>query len=243
MREIGPKNGGDHDGAQIRGASSSPKSNVIIRVATDFWRFRATLDALGRRQLPYAASLALNQAARTARDDVTRALPAIFSAKGAAPTPFTMNAIGTTVARKSNLRVEIFVKRQQARYLAIEETGGVRVRAPGSPVLAPVDVERNVYGNIPRGLLRKLLEEPDTYFLARIRGVYGLWQRVAGPGRQSQHVLRSARGLRLLVAFRERAVYHPRFGFSERVRASVEASFGPALEAGMAKAIATAIRR
>ena len=217
---------------------------MIISVKTDFQKFRRTLDTLGRQQLPYAASLALNQTARTAREDVTRALPAIFSTKGYQSVPFTMRAIGTTMARKSNLRVEIFVKRQQAKYLAIEETGGLRVRAPGAPVLTPVDVDvAATHGNIPRGLLRKLLEEPETYFLARIRGVYGLWERVSGPGRQSTHVLRSARGLRLLVAFRERAIYRPRFGFGERVRVSAEANFVPALEVGMAKAIATAIRR
>jgi hypothetical protein len=57
-----------------------------------------------------------------------------------------------------------------------------------------------------------------------------------------RHALRSGRGLRLLVAFREHATYRPRFRFGSHVRASVEANFLPALEAGMRKAIATSIR-
>ena len=212
----------------------------LILVKTDFAKFRRTLDQLGREQLPYAAALALNQTARTARDDLTRSLPAIFDAKGRAPTPFTMRAIGTTAARKSNLRAEIFVKRDQARYLGIEETGGERVRMPGWPILTPVDVAVNAYGNIPRALVRKLLAEPENYFVAKIRGTYGLWERTARSGQR--HVLRGQRGLRLLIAFRERAVYRPRFGFYDHARASIAANFRPARSAGLARAIATARR-
>lgn len=215
---------------------------MIVSVSTDFARFGATLDRLGREQLPYAAALALNSTARTAREAVTRELPAIFDAKGAPPTPFTMRAIGTAAARKNNLTAEVFVKDQQAKYLRIEEFGGTRVSKPGSPVLIPVDVARNAYGNIPRGLLRKLLADPESYFLGRARGIYGLWER-AGTTGAGGHVLRSQRGLRLLVAFRERASYRPRFGFGERVRRSVVATFLPALQAGLGRAMATSIRR
>lgn len=213
---------------------------IRITSTADFRRIERALDDFGRRQLPYAGSLALNQTARLARDELTRALPAIFSAKGRPPTPFTMRAIGTTAARKTDLRVEIFVKRDQAKYLAIEETGGVRVRAPGAPVLTPVDVAVNPYGNIPRGLLRQLLAEPETYFIGRVRGVYGLWERIRKPGQR--HVLRAGRGLRLLIAFRDEAKYRPRFGFEERTRRSVEANLMPALRDGVARALATAFR-
>lgn len=216
---------------------------MILSVATDFWRFRATLDMLGREQLPYTAALALNQVARQARDDLTRSLPAIFSAKGRSPTPFTMRSIGTSAARKSSLQAAVFVKRQQAKYLEIEETGGVRVREPHAPVLTPVDVAVNLYGNIPRGLVRRLLENPEDYFLGRVRGVYGLWERVATERHpRSAHIVRYRRGLRLLVAFRERATYRPRFGFAGHVRTSVEANFLPSLEAGLTRALATANR-
>ena len=215
---------------------------IKIDVTADVARLRATLDDLGRRQLPFAASLALSRTARRAQQDLTRALPTIFAAKGYEPTPFTRRAIGMSPARKSNLVAEVFVKRQQARYLAIEETGGVRVRAPGAPVLTPVDIARNAYGNIPRGLLRKLASDPESYFLGTVHGVYGLWERVSAPGSGGRHILRTARGLRLLVAFRQQATYRPRFGFYERVAASVEANFLPALSAGMQRAIATAVR-
>lgn len=219
--------------------SQKNTANVIVSVSTDFHRFRATLDRLGREQLPYAAALALNQTARTAREDVTRELPAIFSAKGRPPTPFTMRAIGTAPARKTSLAARVFVKRLQARYLEIEETGGIRVREPGAPVLTPVDVRVNRYGNIPRALIRRLAADPQRYFLGRIDGIYGLWERLAAPSRRGG---RRAGGVRLLVAFREQATYRPRFHFGEHVAASVRRHFLPALQAGMRQAIATAIR-
>ncbi len=115
----------------------------------------------------------------------------------------------------------------------------MRVRAPGAPVLTPVDIATNLYGNIPHGLVRKLAADPENYFIGRVRGAYGLWERVAGPG--GGHILRTARGLRLLVAFHDRAVYRPRFGFKARVRDAVSARLLPALQAGLAKAMATAV--
>lgn len=213
---------------------------IKIASTTDYARLERALGAFGQKQLPYAGALALTRTAQAAAAEMTRALLSIFDKKGS-PTPFTLRAIGITPARKSNLTAAIFVKRQQARYLGIEETGGVRLRAPGAPVLTPVDVAKNAYGNIPRGLIRRLAAEPDRYFLAKIHGVYGLWERITRPG--ARHVLRTPRGVRLLVAFRPEAHYRPKFGFDERVRRSVEQSLMPNLQAAVSEALATAFGR
>ena len=217
------------------------KPNVIIRAAVDIGCFHAGLTRLQREQLPYATALALTDTPRTAASAATKALPSIFAAKGRAPTPFTMRAVGVSAARKNNPTATVFIKRLQASYLAIEETGGVRVRAPGAPVLTPVDVLVNAYGNIPRGRVRRLAANPEDYFLGRVRGIFGLWERVYTPG--SRHSLRWARGLRLLVAFHDRAVYRPRFGFERLVEASVREQLPAALRAGLSHAMATAFAR
>lgn len=198
---------------------------VSVRVETE--RFRRTLDDLGRQQLPFATSLAINKTARTAAYDITRQMPAIFDR----PTPFTLHAIGVTSSTKHNLRAEIFVKRLQAKYLLPEETGATRSERPGEPILTPVDAKTNAYGNLPRGMIRRLLNNPQKYFLGTVKGVYGLWQR--GP----------MHSIRLLVAFRRRATWKPRFAFRERVAASVNLTFATNLREGLARAIATAIRR
>lgn len=211
--------------------------HVIVSVHTDISRFQATLTDLQQKQLPFATALALNQTTRLAVQNLTRALPEIFSKKGE-PTPFTRRAIGMTGARKTNLRAAIFVKRQQAKYLGIEETGGDVSRAPGQPILTPVDAdaELNAYRNLPRGFIRHVLSNPRRYFMGTVRGVYGVWERTGSPGPRGGE----ARGLRLLVALRARAHYKPKFGFHDHVEASVRANFLPALSAGLARAMATA---
>lgn len=198
----------------------------IVSVAWDVARFRATLDDFGRKQLPFATALALNETARFAAAEVTRALPEIFQRV----TPFTRRAIGIKAARKTNLRAEVFVKRIQAQYLAIEATGGTRIWAPGKPILTPVNVALNAYRNIPRGTLRKLLANPKRYFLGEVRGVYGVWERLP------RH------RLKLIVALRSRATWRARFDFGRRVDGAVAARFVPALSRGLAKALATAVR-
>jgi hypothetical protein len=207
-------------------------SRVIISVQSDTWKFRETLNDFQRTQLPFASVLAVNTTARLAQSALTRDLPSIFSVKRGI-TPFTRHAIGMTGARKSSPAASVFVKRKQAGYLGIEETGGEVDREPGHPILTPVDAKLNVYGNIPKGVLARWRSDPRRYFIGEIRGVYGAWERIGG----------ARRGLKLLVAFRERAAYRPRFGFQNRIAASVRASFLPALLAGMARAMATAIHK
>lgn len=211
---------------------------MIISVQSDLWRFRETLNELERKQLPFAEVLAVNRTARLAQQSLTRALPAIFAKKGA-PTPFTRRSVGMTGARKSNPAASVFIKRVQAGYLGIEETGGDVGRAPGKPILTPVDAALNPYGNIPKGMLQRWKSDPRRYFIGEVRGVYGAWERTGGVGPRGG----TPRGLKLLVAFRGRAHYRPRFGFQDHIAASVRTNLLPALSAGMARAMATAIRR
>lgn len=211
---------------------------MILSVQNDLWRFRETLNELERRQLPFAQVLAVNRTARLAQQSLSRALPGIFAKKGA-PTPFTLRAVGMTTARKSSPVASVFIKRVQARYLGIEETGGDVTRAAGKPILTPVDASLNPFGNIPKGMLQRWKSNPRRYFIGQVRGVYGVWERTGLGGPRGG----TPRGLKLLAAFRQSARYRPRFGFQDHIAASVRINLLPALSAGMAHAMATAIRR
>jgi len=216
---------------------------MIILVKENISRFCETLTKFQRQQLPYAAVLAVNQTARLARQSLTRELPGIFSGKGP-PTRFTRIAMDMTPARAASrskgtasTAAVVFVKPIQAGYLGIEETGGTRDRAPGKPILTPVDAKLNVYGNIPKDKLAFWRSHPERYFIGAIRGVYGAWERIkAGKRAKVAH-------LKLLVAFRDHARYHPKFGFQEHVAASVKVNFMPALSAALARAMKNAIWR
>jgi hypothetical protein len=219
----------------------------VQMVRSDLERFRAGLNKFERTQLPFATALAINTTARAAVDSMTRELPEIFRKKGAI-TPFTRRAIGWSPAKAKNLRAAVFVKRKQAEYLKIEETGGSVARAPGAPILTPVHARLNVYGNLPQGVIRRAVEAAPLYFLGSVRGVYGLWERldrtgVSGGSTGPRGGIYTHRGaLRLIAAFRGRASYRPKFGFQEHMAASVRANFLPALRAGMARALETAFR-
>jgi hypothetical protein len=196
---------------------------MFISVENDFWRFRQKLDDLSKRQIPFAAAGALNDTAKLIKAEITRALPSIFDR----PTPFTMRAIGIKAARKNNLQATVFVKDRQAAYLHLEETGGTRAPEPHRPVDIPVDLQRDRYGGIGQGTLRRLRGRKDVFF-AEIKGVRGFWQR--GP----------MHSLRLLVAVKPRATYHPRFGFHPKARTLAQQGFARFLPTRLAEALRTA---
>src|ERR1019366_1315035 len=85
-----------------------------INVAKQINAFNKSLDDLQRTQLPFAASKAINSVAQM----VKQAELANFRTKFDNPTPFTMKAIGVIPAMKRNLTATIFVKDDQAPYLA-----------------------------------------------------------------------------------------------------------------------------
>jgi hypothetical protein len=223
-------------GSPPAGRKEKGRSMIII-VKSDVWKFRETLSELQRKQLPYAAALAVNQTARIARQTVTNRIPEIFTAKGA-PTPFTMRALKLDSATKRNPAARLFVRPIQAHYLLLEETGGSRSRGPGAPLLTPVDTKLNAYGNIPRRMLKFWREHPERFFIGQVRSVWGVWERLfkSGNAGRTGH-------LTLLAAFRDRASWKPKFGFQEHVARSVRGNLMPALSAALARAMATAIRR
>lgn len=198
---------------------------IAINVRTDFRRLTDQLVDLERRQIPFAAAKALTDTAALAQRQLSSALPSIFDR----PTPFTQRSVGIKAARKNDLVAEVFIRPIQAEYLRLQETGGARSPEPGKPVLVPVDVQRNQYGNIPRGLLRRLKGRGRAQvFYGRVGKVTGFWQRL--PDHR----------LKLLAAVEPHAEYRRRFDFLPRVRAIAEDAFPRFLEASIARALATA---
>jgi hypothetical protein len=75
------------------------------------------------KQLPFAASQALNQVAKKAASDANAAMPGTFVHANA----FTRQAVGTpSLATKSRLAAAVAIKPLQAKYLRLEIEGGTR---------------------------------------------------------------------------------------------------------------------
>ncbi|MBP0492182.1 hypothetical protein [Roseomonas indoligenes] len=201
--------------------------NPVVRI--DMRSMTRGLDDVARKQAPYAMARALTDSAQAARVAVSRDLPRVFEK----PTPFTRNAVTIKAARKTDLTARVFVKTKQAEYLAIQETGGTRTPRKRALVL-PAAIQRDQYGNIPRGGVRRVSNRKDT-FSGVVGGVGGIWQRRPVPKGSGEKAGRP----RLLVAFKQVAKYRPRFGFQRKVVRTAQAVMVPAFRQRLAEAMRT----
>ena len=203
---------------------------------------RRTIASMERAEtnIRFGIARGLTRAAQEASADVKKAIPAKFDR----PIAFTQNATAITPAKREDLTAVVFVKRIQAGYLLMEETGGVRTPKPGSPINIPVQQRTNAYGNIPRGAIGRLRAKPDT-FVASGKGDTrhlppGIYQRLKPKKGQRRKTAAIAPGLKLLVAFEKRAEYKPRFGFRVTVLSSARAKAPGLIAASVRQALLTA---
>ncbi|MEM1046470.1 MAG: hypothetical protein AAGL24_09975 [Pseudomonadota bacterium] len=176
-------------------------------------------------QLPFAFSLALNDAAVVAKEDETDAIQSSFDR----PIPFTQKAIGMKRSTKRNLTVEVFVKTIQTKYLDLQVHGGTR-RPNNRALPVPGKAMRlNKYGNMPRGAVDKRAKRADT-FTGRPKGrpdlPAGIWKR-------------TKRGLKLLVLFTDQEQFDPRFDFYGVFEAAIRRELPANIRSAVSRAMST----
>jgi hypothetical protein len=232
----------------------------LITIEVDTRRIAAALDALASRQLPYAASRALNDTVKDAKDRVTRELPAIFDR----PTPFTRTSIATLSANRTSLAATVLVKDTQAKYLKHEEIGGTRTpaentrKASQALVLPGRELKLDAFGNIPSGAVARLKQEITRVgrrarrdaARAAFKGMAASSQRNtgiayfkgAGPKGGPGGFFRRLAGHKLvrLTGFEGATRYRPRFGFQARVAATVRSTFPDHMARRLLEAVTTA---
>ena len=196
-----------------------------------FWR---SLSDVGRKQLPFAVAMALNDTA----EDVAKAEEQSLEKSLDRPTPYTKRGIYRLRASKSRLRAEIGVKRVQEQYLRYQVDGGVR-KPKGRAIVIPVGQRRNQYGNMPKGAVRKAAAKADTFVASRndprtkhLRP--GIYQRPKR-GRRG-----SAGQAKLLVAFASAASYNKRWDFKKGAEKKARSVFPQHLGTRWRQALATA---
>jgi len=219
----------------------------IISVQSNVKAISKGLSTLEYEQLPFALARTVNDLARLAQAAEKKAIPSVFEK----PTPFTVNSVGVTSAKKSLPIATVFVKDQAAKFLAPYEFGGKQFLGSKPADLVPVNAKANSYGNLPRGSIRQLLARPDC-FRGKVRGkggqlIDGIWQRptpaqAAGvKGRKKVDKLANTTGkLRLLVAFHAPVETTKRLQFVERGQQIVSKEFDAVFEKNLRAAVATA---
>jgi hypothetical protein len=131
---------------------SLSKHDQLMSFDNDIKRLIKTVDNIHRKQLPFAVSLALNEAAKDVKKGVERQLRADIDR----PTPFTQKAFLIVRATKTNPTASVVIKDIQAKYLRYQIEGGKRKAKSSGPILIPRKGNQNKYGNLARGKLAKL---------------------------------------------------------------------------------------
>ncbi len=186
-----------------------------------------SLSDAARRQLPFAAALAVNEVLGKIKRNTEKRLRRVLDR----PTAFTMRAFAIRRASKRKLQGAIFAKDIQAEYLQWAETGGTR-RPKGKAILVPVGQRLNKFGNMPRGSVQRNLAKPNV-FSGRPKGgrAAGIYRRGAGKAGRSK--------LRLLVSYETRALYRKRLGFMDGGQKTSLALMPQAFFSALTKAMKT----
>jgi hypothetical protein len=178
------------------------------------------LDAVARKQMPFAASMALNKTAVGARDEVKANLPTRFKLRN----QWTMRGIQAKTSTKHTLLAEV----NAPGYMAIQETGGDR-RPSSSKMLAAPSTEAKGTSVIPRGQRPRALLASGTAFIKPMaNGDAAVFKRMGGKKRNK---------LRLMYWLTAEQSYDERFEFEADVEKYTQANFSDNLSLALAKAL------
>ena len=182
-----------------------------------------TLPRFYRKQIPFATSQALNDAARTiamkdTRADLARELD----------TTNRFTRMATTYKRSTKARLvsQIVMGQQQWTYLKINVNAGTR-RPKGQVIVIPTPAGQRLRKKNPRGWMQAALKNKAVHW-ADIGGTYGLWRT-------------DRRGNNTLLAYTTgRATYGKSFDYMGSVERGVRKHFNVSFAKRMRRAIDTA---
>lgn len=196
-----------------------------------------------QKQIPYATAQAMTAVVR----QIAAAQKVALGRKLESPTPFTVNAVGSSGARKNDLRAKVYVRDIAAGYLEPFEFGGDH-KLNSSALLNPKNIKLNKYGNMPRNKLSQLKAKSNV-FIGDVNNVNAVWQR-RKPKPAKKRAKRSPNGTRrpkpkqrppkLLVRFGDALPVTPVLGYMDRSKDMAEALMPAALSRAIAEAIRTA---
>ncbi len=191
----------------------------MLDVRADIKEVTRYLDRIQKKQIPFAASQALNKTAFYVRGKEQQAA----KRKLDRPTPWTLKGFQYRKATKSRLWADVFIEDKRWEYMRWQVEGGTRQKRASSGEAVPVTIHLNKYGNIPgryQGKLQNLISRPDT-FMGTVKGIKGLWQRgnISAKGQFSMARKRKngaraqAKNLKLLVRLEQSVSYKKRLDF------------------------------
>lgn len=176
---------------------------MLINLSSDLDRLTKNLDELGRSQIPFAASLALNNTAALAKKAEREEMSRVFDS----PKNYTLNSIFVTPSNKRDLTAVVGLKSGKgsrqgaAEYLRAEITGGKREETPFERELAQAfhshgavvpgrDAKLDAFGNVTKAMRKAIIDAENGGKGSDPRGIFiipvgsnshlrpGIYQRV-----------------------------------------------------------------
>ena len=170
-----------------------------INIKADTKAINKRLTSLEKKQIPFATSKAINKTAFQTRRQLQKDMDTTFR-KGAAG--FTKKGVFVKPSHKTNLVANVYILKEQAKYLERQVFGGVRRESFAIPIPFRNRVGLTNQGNLTKAKFRSLVNNKNNKILD-INGVKGLYE------------LKKNTKPKLLVALNRRSVSYsnPKFKF------------------------------
>lgn len=191
----------------------------------------SSLTDLGKKQVPFAISKALNDTAFQAKS----AMDAQIKQKLDRPMPFTQRATKYKKSNKRNLEAIIFIQDNQAEYLKYVFSSGIRKPKKKAIPTPTKKIRLNKYGNLPRKKISKLLSDKSKYFSGKPKGFSnmpeGIYQKT-GRGKR--------KAIKLLIQWEPEKKHVQKLNFDKTVIGVVKNNFEKNFQKAITYAIQTA---
>lgn len=237
---------------------------MLIRVNIDTAKVKADLQGVFEREIPFAIAQALTWTAQEAKEAVKVEMGKVFDR----PTPFTLNSLYVSPAKKANLQAEVLIKDEAQKgtpafkYLRAQIEGGPRNQKrseralswagklpPGMQTVPGAAAPLDQYGNVKRGMHTRMLTavggmgtDPTQNMTARSRGRRKMLFFVGRPGGGRLPLgiwQRTAEGIRPWLIFVSGVRYRKRLDYEGIVARVVETKFESNLEKSIEKTLST----
>ena len=210
-----------------------------ISVESNIKEITKTLDSKYRKQIPFAASRALNDVARSASIENNAKTAGVF--KGGA-VGHTKRSFKYKNTNKRDLAAEVFINPKTHKYMEFMVEGGTRFPENKAILTSTYKSKLNRYGNFTKATMSHMLDDKKKHFKGIPKGMphagEGIWERY---GRSKNYP--SGRRIRKVGAYIDQAQYRPLFpfgSFTEGVVFSRNQGFAKEFRIRLAQAISTA---
>ena len=200
-----------------------------INIKADTKEINKSLTSFQKKQIPFATSKAINKTAFQTRRQLQKDMDNIFR-KGA--TGFTKKGVFVKPSNKSNLQGNVYILKEQAKYLERQVFGGIRRESFAIPIPFRNRIGLTNQGNLTKAKFKSLVNNKNNKILD-VNGVKGLYE------------IKKDSKPKLLVALNRRSVSYdnPKFKFFALGRRSVNKFFLKNYRKELDKAIKSAKKK